>query len=213
MIINELIEPGKTIPLLPELPRPYPNFDYGASLGLNFSYTIPPQFLSKYSFVLTDLIKKIKKDCSRYYPLIIQTPLYRGLAHTYLHAFTGRSHNDRRVRNSVAMVSKTVDNILRILQIKTRRSNSIFATSSRTMAHYFGNLYVIFPKNNADFLWFRNPDYKDCIFDCNFLEKFQKLRGLNLVNDEIGILNKKKKQLYKGSRNSMHFIDIIIFFV
>ena len=109
------------------------------------------------------LMKKIKKNCSSYLDVLIQTKklLYRGIKpvlHDNQIAFIGKNQTNRPPLTSAVEAQIQFDKFLKQLGVKALRSNSTFCTSSIRSAEYFGNLYAIFPFNGCPFAWSKTRD-------------------------------------------------------
>ena len=102
--------------------------------------------------------EKIKKECSNFLSVYKSTGevLYRSQLSYAGAVYKGRSHDQRRTRDSSLYATKVFDALLEQMGIAARRSNSIFTSSDYDQTtEYGGNSYVILPTNSADFSWSR----------------------------------------------------------
>ena len=107
--------------------------------------------------------KTIEPNCSEV------LKVYREVGKVYLRGekgmpdiFRGASRINRPARDSNALIAQMFDNCLLDLGFDARRSNSIFATGSRSNASEFGNIYMIFPINGFKFTY---VNVEDIVFD------------------------------------------------
>lgn len=90
------------------------------------------------------------------------------------------------------------DNVFDFLNFKAKRTNSIFCTPSYGIAKNYGNVYVIFPKNNFNFLYSSN--IKDLyLFNINrlvniFITKYEDSFIIRSNKDFIFYILKRNKK-------------------
>jgi hypothetical protein len=78
-------------------------------------------------------------------------------------AFSGRTRQDRLPRNSDPELTAKFDDYLRELNFKALRSNSIFVSTDLDQADIYGDVYLIFPKDNQ--FHYTYTKEKDIILD------------------------------------------------
>lgn len=107
--------------------------------------------------------KLIVPNCSEVLDIYRSTNkiLYRGSKNNP-DIYRGRSFNDRDPTDSNAFLSKIFDKMLVANGMTALRSNSVFATSSRTHAGGFGEIYAFFPVNGFKFTY---TSYRDIVID------------------------------------------------
>jgi hypothetical protein len=148
----------------------------------------------------------------------IDQVLWRGVPELaqFALAYESRSVLDRTPAASDLYLSKIFDQALRDIGMTAVRSNSIFATGDRDFAKVFGHLYVIIPKNTANFTWslrkkdliissmsiarfLRAPD-----FDQINLEKFQDYYEYNST-DFVGSVRSGNEVMISGEYFAIHW--------
>lgn len=94
---------------------------------------------------------------------------YRGLSWPHLirsapglsyktFAFVGQSREDRRTKDSNTSQTQVFDAALATNGFKALRSNSLFVSSSPSVANDYGSIWVIFPFNGFDFTYTNRQD-------------------------------------------------------
>lgn len=104
------------------------------------------------------VIQTIATECSEYIALFKQTKkvLFRGVGGNIADkkVFHGRSWEDRKPKDSKAVVQAIYDKLSQDMGIKALRKNSIFTTASYGFASDYGaSVYIIIPKNGATFTY------------------------------------------------------------
>lgn len=118
-----------------------------------------------------EMINKVISDCEQFlqqsnYPK--SKPLWRGIKEQapYLEK---QVRKDRKPTDTLEIVHQIVDRYFEKKFGVRFRSNSVFATSTSSLAEEFagkyGSLYVIFPKGNFSFAW--SPNVKDLYTNLN----------------------------------------------
>jgi hypothetical protein len=103
---------------------------------------------------LLNAVAFINKHCSEFLKecKMANRFLYRGVRQSEA-IFLGRSKHNRETMDSDENLSKSFDELLKIGGFKALRSNSIFATSSFTLANSYGPVFAVFPVNGFNFTW------------------------------------------------------------
>jgi len=106
-----------------------------------------------------DLARLLNEKCGDYLKIFKETGkvLYRGADPGAL-AFSGRSRDDRKPKDSDPTAHRLVNIALTKLGIAARRDNSVFTTSNQNMAGEFGVIYIIIPRNSAVYSWSNDRD-------------------------------------------------------
>lgn len=164
-----------------------------SEIANNTSMLSDEEFLKRISTECSDILKYYKKG----------KVLYRGLDEnsTYVE---GEATKKRTPMNMEEVLSVNIDSWLSEHGFKAIRNNSYFATSKKEDASFYGNPYVIFPKNGFEYTWFINSNdlyytasemdnYPD--IDINYLMKEVKPSQNNLL---IAI-NSGKELMFTGS--------------
>jgi hypothetical protein len=73
-------------------------------------------------------------------------------------AFVGQSREDRRTKDSNSSQTQVFDSALANNGFKALRSNSVFVSSSPSVASDYGTIWVIFPFNGFDFTYTNRRD-------------------------------------------------------
>jgi hypothetical protein len=150
------------------------------------------EFLDKLNLAALPLAAKIAKECSAYIAVYKSSKkiLLRGMKSTNPDIFMARSRDDRRTLTSDEIGQQAYDMMLTAIGISAKRSNSIFTTSDSNQAKTYGDLYMIFPKNTAEFSWSQTePDLvieEDEVFNHNNIDKLE-----NAVRNFLKKNNKK----------------------
>ena len=115
---------------------------------------------------LDTTVRLIRKNCSHYLRTMMDNRsfIYRGIRNSNESSsnfIIGNSFVDRYPKDSTVESQKLWDSILDKLNIKAKRSNSIFATGDKNQAWGYGKMYLIFPYNDVAFSWSRTK--KDVI--------------------------------------------------
>jgi hypothetical protein len=84
----------------------------------------------------------LKKDCSKYLPIICKTPLYRGIGNLEFLVGVNYSLTKRIPKDSDIKETKKFNKILKLLGYKINRSNSIFTTGNVNFASAYGNVHI-----------------------------------------------------------------------
>lgn len=134
---------------------------------------------------LQPLIKKIQQDCKTYVAAFraAGSALYRG-SNDHGAAFVGRSWEDRRTLDSSQTAQEYYDAALKMMGIKALRSNSIFTTGRSGAASSYGQVYVIFPKDGANFSWASSNLGRDNTLDISFIINGKALTALEKSVDK-----------------------------
>lgn len=106
------------------------------------------------------LAQLLKTQCGDYLDIFSNAGkvLYRGTDPGLPQAFSGRSRDDRKPKDSNPTAHRLVDIALTELGIAARRGNSLFTTSDQNLAAEFGVIYIIIPKNSAVYSWSNEQD-------------------------------------------------------
>ena len=110
------------------------------------------------------ILNQVAAECSDYLAIYKKAGkvLFRGIDTPESRTvFVGRSWNDRKPKDSSPKAQKDYDEMLKKIGIKALRSNSIFTTSSYGHASSYGTVFVIIPKNTADYSW--SQVYRDIV--------------------------------------------------
>ena len=84
---------------------------------------------------------------------------YRGLKNTTFVGFKGRSPVERKPLDSSYKIQSIYDELAIKLGMKAVRGNSIFVTRYKSMAEYYGKVYLVFPIDGKfDFTWGAKSD-------------------------------------------------------
>lgn len=158
MKINE-IEAGQKVP-----------FRQDTSSG----YNAPPELPE-----VEQILSVVKQNCSESIAAMMQAKkfLYRGVhsrgdSATPI-AFHGRSRNDRNPMSTGSTIDAIVNKGLVNSGFKALRNNSIFCTSNKQTASFYGDhVYFIFPKDGFNYGW--NTKYMDYYTD--FVDNLQAMR-------------------------------------
>jgi len=104
---------------------------------------------------LEKLATKIKVECRDFYNAFKKCDkvLFRGYKYKHPPAFESMSPVNREPKDSDVNNTILFDKFAQELGIEALRSNSIFTISSECHARYYGILFVIYPKDTADFSW------------------------------------------------------------
>jgi len=107
-----------------------------------------------------DLARLLNEKCGDYLAIFKKTNkvLYRGTDRGLAQAFSGRSRDERKPKDSNPAAHRLVNIALTKLGIAARRDNSLFTTSDQNMAAEFGVIYIIIPENSAVYSWSAEPD-------------------------------------------------------
>ena len=107
-----------------------------------------------------DLARLLNEKCGDYLAIFKKTNkvLYRGTDRGLAQAFSGRSRDERKPKDSNPAAHRLVKIALTKLGIAARRDNSLFTTSDQNMAAEFGVIYIIIPENSAVYSWSAEPD-------------------------------------------------------
>ena len=106
------------------------------------------------------LAQLLKTQCGDYLKIFKETGkvLYRGTDIGLPQAFSGRSRDDRKPKDSDPTAHRLVNIALTKRGIAARRDNSVFTTSDQNMAGEFGVIYIIIPGNSAVYSWSNDRD-------------------------------------------------------
>jgi len=148
-----------------------------------------------YDKIIDYIIPIIRSKCSEYLPTLLSSGfLYRGIKkdeHKNRLAFRGHSRIDRGPKDSDMIAQDLVDDALTQLDIKAKRSNSIFCTGNKEQAENYGSIFLIFPCNGSSYSWSKQE--RDMIIRTHELLRFKR------PNPEIQEINKKLEPLLKDS--------------
>ena len=135
------------------------------------------------------LAQLLKTQCGDYLDIFNHESgrvLYRGTDPGLPQAFSGRSRDDRKPKDSNPTAQLMVDDALTKLGIAARRGNSLFTTSDQNMAGDFGVIYIIIPKNSAVYSWSNDPDMTLTPSSVRLLSNSRDWRLLKRAADEAG---------------------------
>lgn len=126
-----------------------------------------------YDKIINQVVPIIQTRCSKYLPSLLKSQffLYRGMGpneHKNRLAFRANSRVNRIPTDSDVMAQRMFDKTLQELGYTALRSNSIFTSSNLDSAKAFGTAYLIFPTNDATFIWSKTK--ADIILKINRLE-------------------------------------------
>lgn len=99
-----------------------------------------------------DLKEKISVDCSEYLSIKSIQNLYRGSKRT-AYWYESESREFRKPIDMGFEFQQKFDSIMKNKGMTALRSSSVFATSCKETASRFGNIYILYPKNDFDFSW------------------------------------------------------------
>lgn len=100
-------------------------------------------------FKASQVLQTIEQECSTILNLNKKTQkfLLSGMKDRGA-AFSGVTRTDRKPKDSDPELTTKFDNYLRELNFKALRSNSMFVTTDLNQADMYGDVYLIFPKDN-----------------------------------------------------------------
>lgn len=122
---------------------------------------------------IVQLANTIKTQCSDFLNEMKAANkfMYRGRSNSSLTAFRSTTPKNRYTKDSDQAETKKFNELLTSLGLSANRSNSIFVTSDKKHAQHYGNLYMIFPKNTAQYTW--SSEFKDLIVREDQLARFK----------------------------------------
>lgn len=118
--------------------------------------------------------------------------IYRGIKNKS-DAVYGRSHDERRTRDSDQFYSDIFNQMLKEAGVKARRDNSIFCTSDKQQALNYGTSYIIFLRDGFDCSFSQNT--KDLTLDDTTAYKMFDKSILKQLFDEI-VNNSQMKEIF-----------------
>jgi len=110
----------------------------------------------------------IKKDCKKYLDEIknpTNVIMYRGLDKDKNHGFISvkDARTDRRPLNTDDKLSDKIDEWFKQEYGIRFRSQAVFAVGHRIVAKQYGDIYIMFPIGDYDYIW--SPNYSDLTED------------------------------------------------
>jgi hypothetical protein len=111
-----------------------------------------------------EILKTIEQECSTILGLNKKTQkfLLSGMTDRGA-AFSGVTKTNRKPKDSDPELTAKFDDYLRELNFKALRSNSIFVSTDLDQADMYGDIYLIFPKNNQ--FHYTYTKQKDIVLD------------------------------------------------
>lgn len=165
-----------------------------------------------YDKIINQVVPIIQTRCSKYLPSLLRSQffLYRGMGpneHKNRLAFRANSRVNRVPTDSDVMAQRMFDKTLQELGYTALRSNSIFTSSNLDSAKAFGTAYLIFPTNDATFIWSKTK--ADIILKINRLEDCRETNmdlatACSLVLDQIEELE-SSGELTDGERLAIQY--------
>lgn len=160
-----------------------------------------------------EIFTRIKQDCEPFFKMnISKNPLYRGInTNSNKDVFIKEVRKDRTPSNVDKKFTEAFDEVTApILNTQVRRTNSIFTTGNHSMALEFGELFVIFPIGEFEFVWSSEiNDYFDLQSDYKTnrnidLEPFRNIDSEKYKQKFEDELNLKIKLAKNKVRNSVY---------
>lgn len=113
----------------------------------------------RFSEIDLSLLDDIEARCGEVLRACQETGLllYRGMS-MGKSAFHGTIRTDRKPSDTAPDVHRVIDSWMADHGFLARRSNSLFVTTNRTAAGYYGERYIIFPLDGGDTTWFAGTD-------------------------------------------------------
>lgn len=120
--------------------------------------------MAQQPFHAGEILKTIEQECSTILELNKKTHkfLLSGMTDRGA-AFSGVTKQGRKPKDSDPELTEKFDNYLRQLNFLALRSNSIFVTTDLDQAEMYGDIYLIFPKNNQ--FHYTYTKQKDIVLD------------------------------------------------
>jgi hypothetical protein len=167
---------------------------------------------------LLRLLKGIEKNCSEimkiYHNLNKSDShgssfLYRGVSSSK-DAIFGKPFENRKPKDSNALLSKYLNRLMEIEGFEARRDNSIFAVSHRGHASQYANpdIYIIFPVDGFKFTW--SPKEEDLVLNVQTISKFFSVSKVGQLKKAIADQWDQAKEFfdhynYAGAGSLEHF--------
>jgi len=110
---------------------------------------------------MVERVERHVENCSQILKIYSQTQrvLYRGISGEASDIFFGRSPVNRTPVDTSPELHNLINKKLREFGFIACRDNSIFTSSHRMTADYYGSMYVIFPLDGFDYTW--SPKIRD----------------------------------------------------
>lgn len=120
--------------------------------------------IAQQPFQAAQILKKIEQECSQILALNKKTHkfLLSGMKDRGA-AFQGETQQNRPPKDSDPEPSQKFDDYLKRLNFKALRSNSIFVTTDVEQAEMYGDIYLIFPRDNQ--FSYTYTKHKDIVLD------------------------------------------------
>lgn len=120
--------------------------------------------MAQQPFKAGEILKTIEQECSTILALNKKTQkfLLSGMTDRGA-AFSGVTKTNRKPKDSDPELTAKFDDYLRELNFKALRSNSIFVSTDLDQADMYGDVYLIFPKNNQ--FHYTYTKQKDIVLD------------------------------------------------
>lgn len=104
-----------------------------------------------------DFVNKVKRECSEYLS-VARTPHYRGMS-------ANARFGDKNIRQDRAPRESPIDQTTlfneaaeRVFGIEDVRNRSMYMTTKREDAEMYGTVFVVFPRNDSEYLICRDDD-------------------------------------------------------
>ena len=111
------------------------------------------------------LVERIRRDCSQFIPIMKRYGyLYHGFREIAEygienpHQFMAASRKVRRSTHTPSHIQKKIDSYLSQMGFEALRGNSLFCTSNKGIAAYYGSLFYIFPINGFKYTYCPTDD-------------------------------------------------------
>jgi len=130
-------------------------------------------------------LDELENNCSDILNVLRETNqvLWRGVSSAQKQYYKTQPRTNRVPLNTPEIIHLKVDNWLGDHGFSAKRTNSMFVSSSVTVAHNYGELYFAFPSNGFDYTWFEKSydlydeipyniydNYKNPAFIKNFMD-------------------------------------------
>lgn len=167
------------------------------------------QFLKEEITEFNDFWKIIERDCSEILKIYSKINtinsenfLFRGINNDNDFILNKQIRTDRQTIDTPSYVHNIVNKAITDLGFKSHRGNSIFCTNKKYIATRWGKVFIIFPKNGFDYLWFekQNSTYMYDVWELDIDDTSHKVNEIFINSGDFEDANDFAQKIKKNTK-------------